>query len=245
MKKSISEMAKLSGVSVRTLHYYDEIGLLAPSEVVSETGYRYYNEDSLEKLQQILFYRELDFPLKEIVQIMNASDYNKEEALRKQRELLKLKRKRLDKLIGLLNANLKGDITMSFNEFDTTEIDKAKAKYAEEVKERWGNTEAYVQSQKKTSKYSKEDWKRLNDGMDSLIKQFSECLNENPSSEKAQELVKNWQQYITDTYYDCTKEILAGLGQMYVADDRFTKNMDKYCEGTAKFISDAIAVYCK
>lgn len=245
MKKTISEMAKLSGVSVRTLHYYDEIGLLAPSEVVSETGYRYYDDKSLEKLQQILFYRELDFPLKEIVQIMNASDYNKEETLFKQRELLKLKRKRLDKLIGLLNANLKGDITMSFNEFDTTEIDEAKAKYAEEVKERWGNTDAYVQSQKKTSKYSKEDWKRLNDGMDSLIKQFSECLNENPSSEKAQELVKSWQQYITDTYYDCTKEILAGLGQMYVADDRFTKNMDKYGEGTAKFISDAIAVYCK
>lgn len=245
MKKTISEMAKLSGVSVRTLHYYDEIGLLAPSEVVSETGYRYYDDKSLEKIQQILFYRELDFPLKEIVQIMNASDYNKEETLFKQRELLKLKRKRLDKLIGLLNANLKGDITMSFNEFDTTEIDEAKAKYAEEVKERWGNTDAYVQSQKKTSKYSKEDWKRLNDGMDSLIKQFSECLNENPSSEKAQELVKSWQQYITDTYYDCTKEILAGLGQMYVADDRFTKNMDKYGEGTAKFISDAIAVYCK
>lgn len=245
MRKTISEMAKLSGVSVRTLHYYDEIGLLAPSEVVSETGYRYYDDNSLEKLQQILFYRELDFPLKEIVQIMNASDYNKEEALFKQRELLKLKRKRLDKLIGLLNANLKGDITMSFNEFDTTEIDEAKAKYAEEVKKRWGNTDAYTQSQKKTSKYSKEDWKRLNDEMDNLLKQFSECLNENPSSEKARELVKCWQQYISETYYDCTKEILAGLGQMYVADERFTKNMDKYGEGTAKFISDAIAVYCK
>lgn len=245
MKKSISEMAKLSGVSVRTLHYYDEIGLLAPSEVVSETSYRYYNEDSLEKLQQILFYRELDFPLKEIVQIMNASDYNKEEALRKQRELLKLKRKRLDKLIGLLNANLKGDTTMSFNEFDTTEIDEAKAKYAEEVKERWGNTDAYAQSQKRTSKYTKEDWRRVKEGMDELLKQFSESLNENPASEKVQELVRGWQQYITETYYECTKEVLAGLGQMYVMDERFTKNMDKYGEGTAKLISEAIAVYCK
>lgn len=245
MKKSISEMAKLSGVSVRTLHYYDEIGLLAPSEVVSETGYRYYDENSLEKLQQILFYRELDFPLKEIVQIMNASDYNKEEALIKQRELLKLKRKRLDKLIGLLNANLKGETTMSFHEFDTTEIDEAKAKYAEEVKERWGNTDAYEQSQKKTCEYTKEDWKRLNDGMDELLKQFSECLNENSASEKVQELVKSWQQYITETYYDCTKEVLAGLGQMYVMDERFTKNMDKYGEGTTRLISEAIAVYCK
>lgn len=245
MKKSISEMAKLSGVSVRTLHYYDEIGLLAPSEVVSETGYRYYDEKSFEKLQQILFYRELDFPLKEIVQIVNASGYNKEEVLIKQRELLKLKRNRLDKLIGLLNANLKGENTMSFQEFDTTRIDEAKAKYAEEVKNRWGNTDAYAQSQKKTSKYTREDWKRLNDGMDELIKQFSECLNENPASEKVQELVKSWQQYITDTYYDCTKEVLAGLGQMYVMDEKFTKNMDKYGEGTARLISDAIAVYCK
>lgn len=245
MKKSISEMAKLSGVSVRTLHYYDEIGLLAPSEVVSETGYRYYDESSFEKLQQILFYRELDFPLKEIIQIVNASDYNKEEVLIKQRELLKLKRKRLDKLIGLLNANLKGETTMSFHEFDTTEIDEAKAKYAEEVKNRWGNTDAYAQSQEKTSKYTKEDWKKLNDGMDELLKQFSECLNENPDSEKVQEFVKSWQQYITDTYYDCTKEVLAGLGQMYIMDERFTKNMDKYGEGTARLISDAITVYCK
>lgn len=245
MRKSISEMAKLSGVSVRTLHYYDEIGLLAPSEVISETGYRYYDENSLEKLQQILFYRELDFPLKEIVQIMNASDYNKEEALIRQRELLKLKRKRLDKLIGLLNANLKGDTTMSFEEFDTTEIDEAKAKYAEEVKERWGNTDAYAQSKKKTAGYTKEDRNRIHGEWDALLKQFSECVGEDPASEKVQNLVKMWQKHITDYYYDCTKEILSGLGQMYVLDERFTKNTDKYCEGTAKFMNEAFQVYCK
>lgn len=244
MKKTISEMAKLSGVSVRTLHYYDEIGLLAPSEVISETGYRYYDENSLEKLQQILFYRELDFPLKEIVQIMNAFDYNKEEALIRQRELLKLKRKRLDKLIELLNANLKGDTTMSFREFDTTEIDKAKAKYAEEVKERWGNTDAYAQSQKKTAGYTKEEWNKMNEQMDLLLKQFTECIGEKPDNMKVQKLVESWQQYITNTYYDCTKEILAGLGEMYIADERFTKNMDRFGEGTVKLISEAIKVYC-
>lgn len=103
----------------------------------------------------------------------------------------------------------------------------------------------YEQSQKKTCEYTKEDWKRLNDGMDELLKQFSECLNENSASEKVQELVKSWQQYITETYYDCTKEVLAGLGQMYVMDERFTKNMDKYGEGTTRLISEAIAVYCK
>ncbi len=245
MKKSISEMAKLSGVSVRTLHYYDEIGLLVPSEVISETGYRYYDDYSLEKLQQILFYRELDFPLKEIVKIMNTSDYKKEKALYKQRELLKLKRKRLDKLIELLNANLKGDIIMSFDEFDTTEIDEAKAKYAEEVKERWGTTDTYEQNQKKTSKYTKADWKKVSDEMDDILKKFSASLNENPSSEKVQALVKCWQQYITESYYECTKEVLVGLGQMYATDERFIRNMDKYGEGTARFIADAITVYCK
>ena len=245
MRKTISEMAKLSGVSVRTLHYYDEIGLLAPSEVVSETGYRYYDDNSLEKLQQILFYRELDFPLKEIAQIMNASDYNKEEALTRQRELLKLKRKRLDKLIGLLDANMKGDTTMSFDEFDTTEIDEAKVKYAEEVKERWGNTDVYTQSQKKTAHYTKEDWARINGERENLQKQFATCIGEDPSCERVQELVRLWQKHITDYYYDCTKEILSGLGQMYVLDERFTKNIDKQGAGTAKFMNAAFEVYCK
>lgn len=244
MKKSISEMAKMSGVSVRTLHYYDEIGLLKPSEVISETGYRYYDEDSLVKLQQILFYRELDFSLKEIMKMMQASDYNREEAFIRQRELLKLKRKRLDKLIGLLDANLEGENMMSFEEFDTTEIEEAKEKYAKEVKDKWGTTDAYAQSQKKTAGYGKDDWKKVTEQMDELLKKFAQHLGESPQCEEVQLLVGQWQQHITDAYYDCTKEVLAGLGQMYVADERFMKNMDKFGAGTAKLMSDAIAVYC-
>lgn len=244
MKKSISEMAKLSGVSVRTLHYYDEIGLLKPSDIISETGYRYYDEESMESLQQILFYRELDFPLKEIEELMNASEYNKEDALIKQRELLMLKRKRLDKLIKLLNVKLKGDTTMSFKEFDISEINEVKEKYAAEAKEKWGSTKAYEESQKKTGGYSKEDWKKVSEGMNELLQAFARHVGEEPSDANIQTLVGDWQQYITDTYYECTKDILAGLGQLYVADERFTKNMDKFKEGTAKLISDAIAVYC-
>lgn len=244
MKNSISEMAKISGVSIRTLHYYDAIGLLKPSMVIPETGYRYYDDAAVMRLQQILFYRELDFPLKKIVKIMQASEYNKEEALLKQRELLKLKRKRLDKLIKLLTANLEGDTMMSFKEFGTTEIDYAKAKYAQEVENRWGTTDAYKQSQKKTSSYSKEEWKGVKEQMDVLLDKFSQCLDLAPEDTKVQELVSQWQQYITNTYYDCTKEILSGLGQMYMADERFKKNMDKFAEGTTKLMSEAIAVYC-
>ncbi len=277
MRKSISEMAKLSGVSVRTLHYYDEIGLLKPSEIIPETGYRYYDENSMETLQQILFYRELDFPLKDIEVIMNASEYNKEDALLKQRELLMLKRRRLDKLIRLLSANLKGDtsvkdepftrrfvpargstqsllcaksraemeITMSFKEFDMNEINDAKEKYVAEVKEKWGSTKAYEQSQNRTGGYSKEDWKKVSEGMDELLKKFAAKVGNNPGCEEVQKLVAEWKQYITDTYYDCTNEILAGLGQMYVEDERFKKNMDRFGSGTAQLICDAISVYCK
>lgn len=245
MKRTISEMAKLSGVSVRTLHYYDEIELLTPSEVIPETGYRYYDDDALVKLQQILFYRELDFPLREIVQIMSASNFNKEKALLKQRELLKLKRKRLDQLIKLLNANLKGDTTMRFEEFNTDEIEAAKEKFSTEVKEKWGNTEAYEENLQKTAGYGKENWKKVTEQMDDLLKKFAAHLEDDPASESVQKLVGEWQQYITDAHYNCTKEILADLGTMYTADERFTKNMDKFGVGTGKLMSDAIAVYCE
>ena len=245
MKLSISEMAKLSGVSVRTLHYYDEIGLFRPREVVRDTGYRYYDELALECLQQILFYRELDFPLKEIVKIISTSEYQKEEVLVKQRELLKLKRKRLDRLILLLDGNLKGEKTMSFKEFDMSEIEAQKAQYAKEVQEKWGQTQAFTQSKEKTANYRKADWEMLTGRMDELLELFSKQLNEDPKSETVQNLVMQWQQWITDSYYDCTKEILAGLGKMYVADERFRANMDKFKEGTANFISVAIEEYCK
>ncbi len=245
IRYSISETAKLAGVSVRTLHYYHEIGLLPPSEVVPDTGYRYYDDLAMQKLQQVLFYRELDFPLKEIVKIMNASDYKKEDALKRQRELLKLKRKRLDKLIGLLDANLKGDSTMSFQEFDQKEIDEAKKKYAKEVESRWGNTDAYAQSKEKTEKYQKEDWAKIMKKSDEIMRKFSEHLGESPESDEVQSFVREWQQFITESYYDCTKEILAGLGEMYVADERFTENIDKFGKGTASLMSEAIKVYCK
>ena len=169
MRLSIGETSKLTGISVRTLHYYDEINLLKPSEV-TESGYRYYDDNALEKLQQILFYRELDFPLKDIKEIISKPDYNSIQALKNHKELLLLKRKRLDKLIKLVENIIKGESTMEFNEFDMTEIEKAKEKYAKEVKEKWGDTKAYKENLEKTSKYKKEDWEKiqkeaLKDGM--------------------------------------------------------------------------------
>lgn len=243
MNFSISEIAKLAGVSVRTLHYYDEIGLLSPS-IVLKSGYRYYNDLALERLQQILFYRELDFPLKDIIEIMSASDYKKENALKRQRELLILKQERLNRLIGLLDANLKGACSMSFKEFDMSEIRDAKSKYSKEVKERWGDTIAYSMSKKKTDQYTKEDWAKVMNMSDEIMKKFASHVGEEPETKAVQALVEEWKNFITMAYYDCTLEILAGLGEMYVADERFMSNIDKFGSGTAKLMSNAIKVYC-
>lgn len=245
MRKTISEMAKLSGVTVRTLHYYDKIGLLVPSEVSAENGYRYYDEASVERLQQILFYKELDFPLKEIVHMMNAPQYSKGEVLIKQRELLLLKRKRLDNMIKLIDANLKGEFKVNFEVFDTGEIDLLKEQYTREVNEKWGHTEAYQQSKKKAQGYDQEKLQGVSAQMDNLIKQFSNLRGTCPEDEKVQKLVKEWKQYITETWYECTNEILSGLGQMYITDERFIKNIDRFGEGTAKLMSEAIEIYCK
>ncbi|MGN0265697.1 MAG: MerR family transcriptional regulator [Oliverpabstia sp.] len=146
----ISDVAKLTGVTVRTLHYYDEIGLLNPSEV-TQAGYRVYNDTDLEVLQQILFFRELDFSLEDIRKIMQNPAYEKESALRKQKELLMQKRSRLDSLISLVDKTLKGEQDMSFRQFDTTKMEEAKKKYAEEAKQRWGGTAAYAEYEKKAN----------------------------------------------------------------------------------------------
>ena len=245
MRFTISEMAKLANVTVRTLHYYDEINLLSPTEIAPDTGYRYYDGMAVERLQQILFYRELDFPLKEINKIMNSSDYKKETALIGQRELLLLRKKRLEDLICLLDANLKGENTMSFEEFDMSEIERTKEKYREEVEQKWGGTDAYKQSKERTELYKKEDWAAMMEKSKKIMKLFSEHRGENPESKEVQDLVKMWQDFITESYYDCTNEILAGLGEMYTGDERFTENIDEFGKGTAQFMGEAIKEYCK
>ena len=239
----ISEVAKLTGITVRTLHYYDEIGLLKPSEI-TEAGYRLYSREDLEILQQILFFRELDFPLSQIKEIMNNPNYDKEEALKKQKELLIQQRQRIEGLIKLIEKRIEGDNNMSCKECDMNEIEENKKKYAKEVKERWGTSKAYEESEKKTSSYNKEKWGDINQETSEIFKGFAELRNSDPGSEEVQELVRRWQKYITDNFYTCTNEILSGLGLMYVEDERFKENLDKNGEGTAKLMAEAIKIYC-
>ncbi len=247
MKMLINEIAKLADVSVRTLHYYDEIGLLKPSAVDEQNGYRFYDENSLERLQAILFYRELDFPLKDISKLLSSPNYDRSKALTEQKHLLTLKKERMERLIFALDSLMKGENTMDFKAFDNSEFEAAREKYAAEAKEKWGNTDAYKEHSAKTSAYSGEKWAEVNSGMEAIMKEFAECKLSGaaPEDAAAQYLVKKWQDFITKNHYTCTKEILAGLGEMYSADERFTANIDKYGEGTAQFMTDAIRAYCR
>ena len=245
MKLQIKEFSELTGVSVRTLHYYDEIGLLKPCYVDEQNSYRFYDEASLERMQEILFYRELDFPLKSIAEILASPNYDKQKALAKQKRLLTLKKDRLERLIAALEQAAKGEITMSA--FDNSEYETARQQYEDEVKQRWGDTDAYKESQAKTAGYSKDKWNDVLAGMNGVFAEFAECKNcgNSSDSETAQRLVKKLQDYITGNFYHCTNEILTGLGQMYVCDERFKKNIDKNGEGTAEFVAEAIKIYCK
>ncbi len=244
MELSISETSKITNLSIRTLRYYDEIDLIKPSKI-TDAGYRYYDEKSLEKLQEILFLKELDFSLKEIKEIVSNPQYNRKKAMENHKNLLIMKKNRIENLISLLENITNGGSSMSFKEFDMSDIQKEQKKYAEEIKERWGETEAYKESENKTSKYSKDKWANLAEEADAIFKEFSVIKNESETGEKAQFLVKKWQAYITKNYYNCTKEILEGLAEMYIVDERFKNNIDKYSEGTAEFMSKAIKEYCK
>ena len=245
MKMHIKEFAKLTGVSVRTLHYYDEIELLKPAYVDEQNGYRFYDEGSLERMQEILFYRELDFELKSILQILSSPGYDKHKALAEQKQLLTLKKERLTRLIAALEQAEKGEITMTA--FDNNEYEIARQQYEKEAKQRFGETDAYKESKAKTAAYSKNKWNDVLSGLNGVFSEFAECKKSGngAESEGAQLLVKKLQDYITANFYHCTDDILAGLGQMYVCDGRFKENIDKYGEGTASFVSDAIKIYCK
>ncbi|MBQ1815222.1 MAG: MerR family transcriptional regulator [Ruminococcus sp.] len=238
MKMQIKEFAQLTGVSVRTLHYYDEIGLLKPSEVDAQTGYRFYDENAFERMQEILFYRELDFSLKTISEILSSPDYDKQQALSRQRKLLLANKERLEQLIATLDSVEEG---MGFMK-TKNEYEALKNQYAEEAKQRWGNTDAYQESESRNTDFSKSA-----PLLDAVFEEFAELnrAGASPESEPAKIMAEKLQQCITDNFYTCTDEILKGLGQMYVADERFRKNIDRHGEGTAEFVSACIKNYFK
>lgn len=239
---TVNEVSKLTGVSVRTLQYYDTIGLLKPSGY-TEAGYRLYDDAALERLQQILLFKELEFPLKEIKEIIDAPDFDRNKALQQQIELLTMKKEHLENLIDFARGlKLLGVRKVDFKVFDTKKIDE----YSKRAKEQWGKTPEYKEYEKKTQNMSDEDELAMVDEFMQIFAEFGQMMALEPFDEEVQVQVKKLQDYITEHFYTCTKEILSGLGKMYSAGGEFTENIDKAGgSGTAEFTAKAIEVYCR
>ena len=239
---TVHEVSRLTGVSIRTLQYYDRIGLLHPAEY-TDAGYRLYDDAALETLQQILLFRELEFPLKDIQRIIQSPSFDRQKALDQQITLLELKKEHLDNLISLAREIKTAGVKtiMDFSAFDTKKMDE----YAAKAKETWGNTPAYQEYEQRTKGRSKAEAMEASRQMMDVFAEFGEIRNGDPASPEAQALVRKLQDFISAHYYTCTNQILSGLGQMYAAGGEMTGNIDR-CggEGTAVFASRAIRVYC-
>lgn len=240
--KTVKEVSRISGVSIRTLHHYDAIGLLKPSRI-TEAGYRLYDEAALGRLKLILLFRELQFPLKEIKQILDNPQLDAAQILPRQIRLLELKRDHLDKLIlHARQIQRTGVIDMDFESFDRTELDN----YAAQAREKWGHTEAYREYEQKTQGQSPAQMQANGDGLMTIFAEIGAIRHTSPESAEAQTLVQKLQAFITAHYYTCTPQILRGLGQMYIAGDSMTENIDRTGgEGTAAFTNRAIEYYCR
>lgn len=250
MEYKINEMAKLAGVSVRTLHHYDKIGLLKP-KTVSDSGYRFYSEKEIEQLQQILFFKELEFSLSEIKEIMNSPDYDRKSVLKTHKKLLQEKRNRLNEVINTLKKTLdsmEGKNIMAkkemFKGFDMTDIEKHKKEYSKEAKEKYGESDAYKESERKTSKYDKADWERVTSEGNEIFKSIAGNMDKDPDSEDVQELVAKWRNHISKNFYNCTPEIFRGLTLTYEYDERFKNNIDQFGEGLTSYLCKAMTIYC-
>lgn len=240
--KTVKEVSRLTGVSVRTLHHYDAIGLLKPARV-TEAGYRLYDAAALARLQTILLFRELEFPLKEIKAMLDAADFDPIAALDDQIHLLQLRREHLDRLIAhARQLQQTGGMTMDFKAYDTKKLDA----YAAEARQRWGHTDAWRESQEKTRGKSKAELVADADGLMDIFRRLGEYRTGGPGAPEVQALIGELRQFICDHYYNCTPQILNGLGQMYAAGGDMTANIDRAGgPGTGEFARAAIELYCK
>jgi MerR family transcriptional regulator, thiopeptide resistance regulator len=243
MAYTVKAVAELAGISVRTLHHYDEIGLLKPAEV-SASGYRLYGETDLERLQQVLFFRELGFGLQEIKEIVNRPDFDRKQALQEHKQLLLERKDRLGRLIHSIDQTLDSmerGIPMAdkdlFDGFDQSQ-------YEEEVRQRWGGTKEFEESQRRTKKYTKADWTVIKQEMEAIGTGVAALMDRGPSDPEVQEWVRRWHKLINDRFYTCSTEVFRGLGTMYVEDPRFTATYENIKPGMAVFMRDAMHSYC-
>lgn len=249
MEYTVNKLAQMSGVSGRTLRYYDQIGLLKPARINS-SGYRIYGEKEVDRLQQILFYRELEVGLEEIMRIMNQADFNQTDALKNHYNHLKEKRARLDKIIATVEmtiASNQGVIPMQdkdkFAGFKEKMIEDNEQKYGKEIREKYGE-DTVEASNAKLRGMSQKDYQamtKLGEELFSLLEKAYETRD--PASDLAQELAAKHKEWLMYSWSDYSKEAHAGLAEMYVADERFTAYYDKNVKGGTEFLRDAILIY--
>jgi len=248
MALTVKAVADLAGISVRTLHHYDEIGLLRPASQ-SAAGYRLYSREDLERLQQILFFRELGFSLKEIGEIIDSPGFDRRQALLAHREALQQRKARIERLIATVDRTLESmeredaapmtrdEMKELFDGFDATE-------YEDEARQRWGGTREFEESMERTRRYTKADWQRIRAEAGEIYGNIARLMDRNPGDAEVQEWVGRWHEHINKWYYACSLKVFRGLGEMYVQDERFTKNIDKTRPGLAAFLRDAMRIYC-
>ena len=240
--KTVTEIAQLAHISVRTLHHYDAIGLLKPT-VLTEAGYRLYDDTALERLYLILLFRELEFPLKDIQAILDTPDFDRNRILEQQVEMLKAKAAHLQNLIHLANGiKLTGVKNLKFKNWDPKKIDE----YSAQAETLYGKTNAWKEYSEKAKGRSKGQEQALGDGIMDLFSKLGTMKELSPESAEVQAWVKELQSYITEHFYNCTPQILRGLGEMYAGGGSMTENIDAAGgAGTGEFARDAIQIYCK
>ncbi|MFC9080971.1 MerR family transcriptional regulator [Streptomyces sp. NPDC057062] len=244
MSYSVGQVAGFAGVTVRTLHHYDEIGLLVPSER-TRAGHRRYGDADLDRLQQILFYRELGFPLEEVAALLDDPDADPRVHLRHQHELLTARIERLQRMAAAVEHAMEAramGINLTPEEKFEVFGDKDPEAHAEEAERRWGGTEQYAESQRRVARYTKDDWKRMQAEVASWGERYVALMaeGEDPSGERAMDMAEEHRQHISKWFYECSYDIHRGLGEMYVSDERFKEFYDSMRPGLAEHLRDAI-----
>ncbi|SRR5579875_3503639 len=243
MTYTVKFVAEASGVSIRTLHYYDEIGLLKPAQI-SASSYRLYSDADLQRLQQILFFRELGFSLQQIKDILDAPDFDRREALLQHKQELLMRQQRIARLIQTVDRELEReeramavDKQEMFDGFDPEQ-------YEEEGRNLWGNSPTWSESRQRTRKYTREDWQTIRAEGKMISEAIAARMDRAPDDPEVQEWIQRYHQHINDRFYTCTAQIFRGLADCYVQDERFTASWEAIKPGMAHFMSEAMIVYC-
>ena len=244
MVYTIKKLAQLAGTSVRTLHYYDEIGLLKP-EYRGANGYRHYGEKSIAKLQQIMFFRELDFSLEEIKTITSRPDFDAVEALQSHKALLQKRKERIDELLNTIAKTIKnitGEKLMEIKEYYQGFSDEQIEKYREEVKQRWGE-KTLKDSEARVMKMGKEKFAEVQAESDRIFRTIAENMAKGYDSKIVQAEVAKWRQWL-ENFHHYPDEAVLGLGRAYSQNPEFAKTFEKYHKDLPDFLTKAIEYYC-